>query len=676
MSLSSINVFSIPRNFMLFLCIIYISFSHVNAQVIWDKTYGGTSGDLGKVIIPAVDGDGFLIGGVSGSGSGNHKSAPHYGGADYWIVRIDAQGNRLWDKSYSGLNSGLNGRDWLECMIPTSDGGYLLGGWSKSDKGYHKSESPLYIYHHHSDIWIIKIDAQGNKLWDKTIGSSSGDLISDIIETADGGFLLAGISMSEGSDDDPLNDNLLFDKSELGGRGLTDYWIVKIDAQGNKVWDKIYGGSYYDNLQKCLATSDGNYLLVGHSSSNAGYEKSEDRFTSSVWDEDFWVLKIDPLGNKIWDNTIGGTDRDWSRDAINTPDGGYLIGGHSKSPKSGKKSQNNPTDSWAMWLIKLDADGNKIWDRTYDGDRDDHLSKIGLSQDNSILLVGYSKSDMGHDKTLNPKGGRGNNEYDIWIVKTDLQGNILGDMTIGGTKRDEAEDAFVFSEDSIMIVAYSKSPISYDKASPNLGGSDFWLLNVKFNKDAVYIVPPFSIDDWILTCRFCDIWGHPWEDIIDIEYRFWRTELGVEAATSRLAYSGSRTHRDVVYWENDTDLAIEFYPDLAAGEYQFQMRGKLSNRSYTEWTEPTTFEIAGSRVEAFPNPVRNTLNVVYQASRAEEVQVKVMDQMGQVLFSQSYHAIEGTNEWSLGLGRSCHGLLTLEISSDYHGPYTKRLLRE
>jgi len=665
MSLSIINAFSIPRNFMLFLCIIYIPFSHVNAQVIWDKIYGGSGNDFSPVIIPAVDGDGFLIGGASYSGSGNYKSAPHYGGWDYWIVRVDAQGNRLWDKSYGGLDD-----DWLICMIPTSDGGYLLGGRSNSSMGNHKSEDAL--FKEFSDVWIIKIDAQGNKLWDKTLGGGGDDWIIEMIETSDGGFLLGAGSTAESFDQYSENDSLLFDKSELG-RGWSDFWVIRTDPYGNKLWDKLYGGYLIDGLVSFIPTNEGNYLLVGSSESNAGFEKSEN--STDLFTPDYWVLKIDPQGNKIWDNTIGGTRYDFPCDVVSTPDGGFLIGGTSYSEYGADKSENSK-GSADYWLVKIDSNGTKIWDRTYGGTKEDYMHDIVVSSNGFIYMIGGSVSDMGHDKTLNTKGGRGNNEFDIWIVKTDLQGNILGDMSLGGSRKDYAENAILIGEDSLLIVSQSESPIGYDKTSPNLGGDDYWLLNVKFNKDAVYIVPPFSIDDWILTCRFCDIWGHPWEDIIDIEYRFWRTELGVEAATSRLAYGGAGNHRDVVYWENDTDLAIEFYPDLQAGEYQFQMRGKLSNRSYTEWTTPTTFEIAGSRVEAFPNPVRNRLHVVYQASRAEEVQVKVMDQMGQVLLSQSYDAIEGTNEWSLDLGRLGSALLTLEIISDFHETYTKRLLRD
>jgi|GEM_PF-1469148 len=677
MSLLSVNVFSLSRNFMFFLCFIGLFSTNIKAQVIWDKTYGGTLNDYGNIIIPAVDGDGFLIGGTSRSGSGYFKSAPNYGGEDFWIVRIDTQGNRLWDKSYGGLN----GDDGLNCIIPTSDGGYLLGGRSNSSMGNHKSEDAL--FKDFPDVWIIKIDTQGNKLWDKTLGGSSHDGIAGMIETSDGGFMLAVGSRAETHDSDFDNDSLLFDKSELG-RGVFDFWLIRIDPNGNKLWDKLYGGNYYDGLVGFIPTKDGNYLFAGYSSSDAGYEKSENNMAGTTgnvdWPTDYWVLKIDPQGNKIWDNTIGGYDGDVSEDIISTPDGGFLIGGFSYSEYGADKSENNTpalsANNADYWLVKIDSNGTKIWDRTYGGTQGDFMNDIVVSPHGFIYMKGSSYSDMGHDKTLNTKGGRANNEPDIWIVKTDLQGNILGDMTLGGSNWDSPRNAILTGDDSLLIIAHSDSPIGYDKTSPNLGGSDFWLLNVKFKKDAVDIVPPISIDDWILTCRFCDIWGHPWEDIIDIEYRFWRTELGVEAATSRLAYGGAGNHRDVVYWENDTDLAIEFYPDLQAGEYQFQMRGKLSNRSYTEWTNPTTFEIAGSRVEAFPNPVRNRLHVVYQASRAEEVQVKIMDQMGQVLISQSHYAIEGTNEWSLDLGRLGSALLTLEIISDFHEPYTKRLLRD
>jgi hypothetical protein len=148
----------------------------------WDKTYGGSLRDIGRLLVAAPDG-GFLLGGTSQSDISGEKSVASRGEFDYWIMKIDREGNKLWDKAYGG-----NGDDEIKTMITTPDGGFLLGGTSTSDSSGEKSENSRGEY----DYWIVKIDREGNKLWDKTYGGNNYDGLGSIIATPDGGFLLAG----------------------------------------------------------------------------------------------------------------------------------------------------------------------------------------------------------------------------------------------------------------------------------------------------------------------------------------------------------------------------------------------------------------------------------------------------------------------------------------------------
>jgi uncharacterized repeat protein (TIGR01451 family) len=360
---------------------------------IWDKTLGGNN-EVFRTMIATHDG-GYLLGGDSDFDMMGDKSENSKGESDYWLIKIDAQGNKIWDKTLGG-----SGEEQLNVMLPTSDGGYLLVGSSLSDTGGDKSENSKGNY----DCWLVKVDAQGNKIWDKTLGGSGGDFLQTMIFSSNGGYLLGGYSES----------NQGGDKSE-NSKGSVDYWIVKIDATGNKIWDKTLGGNSSDNLRTMLPTQDGGYLLGGESYSNQGGDKSE----NSKGEFDYWIVKIDETGNKQWDKTLGGSSTDVLYDMLPTPDGGYVLGGGSYSSISGDKNENN-RGNIDYWLVKVDENGNKIWDKTLGGNKEDNLYSVLLTPDRGYLLAGWSNSDKAEDKTEDTK----DYEYckstlcgDYWIVK-------------------------------------------------------------------------------------------------------------------------------------------------------------------------------------------------------------------------------------------------------------------
>jgi hypothetical protein len=190
----------------------------------------------------------------------------------------------------------------------------------------------------------VKIDGNGNKVWDKTFGGTGGDAARSVISTNDGGYLLVGYSGSGATGDKSHN-----------YKGGTDYWVVKINGNGNKVWDKTLGGTGGDYVQSVVSTSDGGYLLVGYSKSVAAADKSQANHSNN---EDYWVLKIDGNGNKVWDKTFGATMREYARSAVSTSDGGYLLVGDSGSGAGGDKTQGNQGSN-DYWAVKIDANGNK-----------------------------------------------------------------------------------------------------------------------------------------------------------------------------------------------------------------------------------------------------------------------------------------------------------------------------
>ena len=184
-------------------------------------------------------------------------------------------------------------------------------------------------------IWLLSLCwlattfsafAQVDILWDKTLGGNASDRLRDLIPTANGGYVLVGSSLSDASGD----------KSE-NSKGSSDYWIVKVDENGNKLWDKTLGGNSNDVVYVVLPAPDGGYFLAGESRSNASGDKSR----NSKGETDYWIIKVDENGNKLWDKTLGGNNEDWLRGAISTSDGGYLLTGLSMSNASSDKSENS-----------------------------------------------------------------------------------------------------------------------------------------------------------------------------------------------------------------------------------------------------------------------------------------------------------------------------------------------
>lgn len=357
-------------------------FSQNPLQKQWDKTFGGTNNEALKKIIPTQDG-GFLLTGFSNSGIGGDKTQPDVYEWDYWLVKTDASGNKQWDKTFGGLAA-----EYLTAAQQANDGSYIVGGFSYSETGGDKTQTNQGA----NDYWIIKTDALGNKLWDKDFGGTEKDFLYSISLTNDGGYILGGGSLS-GITGDKSEENR--DSTE----STEDYWMVKIDANGNKEWDKTFGGTETDELHAVKQTPDGGYLLAGMSNSRLSGDKTEASWSGSY---DYWVVKTDALGNKLWDHVFGGSQGDYLFDMNITADGGAVLGGYSGSPMSGNKSQNNYGGN-DFWIVKLNASGIKEWDKVYGGtEGESYFGNVSQTPDGGFLVSGSSSSNnFGGLKTEN-----------------------------------------------------------------------------------------------------------------------------------------------------------------------------------------------------------------------------------------------------------------------------------
>ncbi len=430
-------------------------------SIVWNKTIGGTQADRLGSVQQTSDG-GYILAGESVSDAGGDKSENSKGIKDYWVVKLDASGNKKWDKTI-----GARGEVIQHVVVQqTSDGGYIVGGTANADAGFDKSENNK---GGEADYWVVKLDASGNKKWDKTIGGNDNDFLSLVQQTPDGGYILGGTSWSGAG----------FDKSE-DPKSFADYWIVKLDASGNKKWDKTIGGNGGgSNLADIWQTSDRGFLLGGSSTSNAGNDKSENLKGGSTDGGDFWVVKLDELGNKNWDKTIGGNDFESLRSIQLTSDGGYIVGGFSSS-KAGFDKSENSRGSQDYWVVKLNANGNKVWDKTIGGTKQDLMSTLVQTTDGGYILHGTSDSPSGFDKTDNPIGGL--NKADFWVVKLDRSGSKKWDKTIGGNDFEfttSVQQSVQQTADGGYILGGSSfSGAGFDKSESPRGFSDYWVVKL------------------------------------------------------------------------------------------------------------------------------------------------------------------------------------------------------
>lgn len=352
----------------------------------WQKTIGGNDIDFLTSIQQTTDG-GYILGGWSKSNISGLKTENSLGFYDYWVVKLNAAGDIMWQNTIGG-----NDDDRLNALQQTTDGGYILGGNSYSNISGDKTENS----NGYADYWVVKLDAIGAIQWQNTIGGNSVDPLFAIQQTFDKGYVLGGYSYS----------NISGDKTE-NSLGLSDYWVVKLNSTGTIQWQNTIGGNGHDKLWALKQTLDGGYILGGSSSSNISGDKAED----NLGEEDYWVMKLDSLGTIQWQNTIGGDGLEEPLSLQQTTDGGYIIGGHSWSNISDDKTENAMgTDD--IWVMKLDVTGSIIWQNTIGGNDGDGLGALQQTTDGGYILGGGSFSNISGDKTENSNG-----KHDYWIIK-------------------------------------------------------------------------------------------------------------------------------------------------------------------------------------------------------------------------------------------------------------------
>lgn len=385
-------------------------------------------------------------------------------------IKTNAQLTIEWDRTYGGT-----GYEEMGAAIPTNDGGYMYGGITTSrNPEFEVSTStqdsvdyPVLT----GDFWIIKTDGNGNPVWDKRFGGYHEDRLWSIVQTNDGGYLLGGESRS-GIGGDHSQDN----------RGDLDFWVVKIDANGNKQWDRRYGGTGADLLRKIILLPNGQYWLAGFSNSPKSFEKSMDAFNGTG---DFWCVKIDENGTQLGDYAFGGDGLDRLFDATLAADGNLILVG----PTESNPSFNKTAPFYGlndMWVVKCSQNGILIWDAAFGGNKEDVPQRICKTKTGSYILIGQSTSDkMSGNKTAAHFGGD-----DVWVVKFSdgvTSPVMVWNEAFGGTSSDQGYCVVETSLGNLQVIGESSSlPDASNKTAPVIGGKDYWFLMLDNNGNKLW----------------------------------------------------------------------------------------------------------------------------------------------------------------------------------------------
>lgn len=376
-------------------------------QIQLNITFGGLEADSAVKAIQTADGGIFIAGSTGPYGTDER---------DMWLIKTYANGSAEWNQTYD-----IWGTDWASDLIQTEDGGFLLIGTS----------SLQYMLPVLDRGSALKLFANGTVEWCQSYYfertewvTDENSLLRSAIQTAEGGFLLAGETV------------------DYSGPNNMDMWMVKTDANGSVEWNQIYG-SKDDSGYSIIQTIDGGFLIAGKT---IDYHYSVD---SAVYphDADMWLVKIYANGSVVWDQAYGGTGCDYAFDVIQTVDDGFLLAG--------------VTNYWSnnsdMWLVKTYANGSVEWDQTYGGLGHDQAHSVIQTPDGGFLIVGDTES-------------YGAGDEDIWLVKTYSNGTIKWNQTFGGSDIDRAYSLIPTLDGSFIIVGMTRSY--------GAGNGDIWLLKI------------------------------------------------------------------------------------------------------------------------------------------------------------------------------------------------------
>lgn len=440
--------YGIVFSFLFLLVINNPSLAQVAPDIVWQETLGGYDHE-DYIDIEEMPDQNLILGISSRSGIGGNKLEPNDGGYDYWIIKSDKLGNKLWEKNY-----GSSSNDELRCVHHTSAGGFIVGGGSQGGKTRDRDMTLKGI----SDGWVLKLLPNGSIDWQESYGGNGTEAVVDIIERGSGYLVLLSSNSAP---------SLGKTASSYGGY---DFWLQEISASGVPGLQWSFGGSGDDTPTAIIETSDGGYIITGTTNSPISGTK-----TSSTYGlTDIWVVKLSSSLVQQWDKTFGGSSRDSDAKVVELPNG-VLVRGNSESPiYTGNKNTPLYGTLDDVWLNMLDlSTGNRSWEKTIGGNHDDDFGSMVKTKDGNVIITSSAISGATMDKTTIAKG-----PTHIWLFKINPYGDILWQKSVGGSDLDVSHDIIQTYDGGLLLGNISWSNASIDKTDNSAGLMDAWLVKL------------------------------------------------------------------------------------------------------------------------------------------------------------------------------------------------------
>lgn len=403
------------------------------------RLYGGSDEDIAHDVIETHDG-GFALLGNTKSTDGD-LTQKNLAVSDLVLMKFDAQAQWQWTQTYGGSDD-----DRGHGLVQLSDGGFAIVGYAMSSDG----DATLNRGMH--DNWVLRVDAEGTILWQKSFGFSGHDHAYHILATPDGGFLFNGFldvtsSQGQGSTSKETPSSLR--------HGVGEFWVHKIDRQGQLEWRRYYGGTNNDRSYAAVHNSEGGYYIVGTSESN-DVDVSQARGSY-----DIWVIKIDAQGQLLWEKSFGGSAYDAAHSVLMKGSVLYVLG----NTFSENKDVSSPLGQSDFWLLALDKQGELLREYTFGGSAFDSGQDLDFDTQGRLWLVGYGQSDDGDFSTAF-------GENDIQLIQLNTKGLPRLSTTLGGRGQDFAH-ALISWQNKILAVGTTES--SDGLFSANQGGKDIFV---------------------------------------------------------------------------------------------------------------------------------------------------------------------------------------------------------
>ena len=339
---------------------------------------------------------------------------------------------------YGEKTVGGTGNDFANSVVQTNDGGFVVAGVTYSTDGDVTGQ------HGSGDFWVVKLSSQGILQWQNALGGPATDFGWEIEKTADGGFVVVGFAAANGGD-------------VTGNHGNADVWVTKLNANGLLQWQKSLGGSESDRGFSIQQTTDGGYIVAGHTRSNDG------DVLGNHGGEDFWIVKLSSSGSIQWEKSLGGTLDESAFGVIQSSDGGYIAVGTTFSNNGNVTGNHGSGD---FWVVKMSDSGNLLWQRTYGGSNHDSANSIRQTSDGGYIVAGFTLSNDG-DVSSN------NGIYDFWVIKIEQNGTLQWQKTFGGSNSDYVHDIQLTPDGGFVVTGETES--NNGDVSGNHGLTDHWM---------------------------------------------------------------------------------------------------------------------------------------------------------------------------------------------------------